>query len=190
MLNIKELAKNGHPYHAKNHTMKKLSIITLLFSFILTSCNLNQPLDYYNQAVGAGNSSLTFFEMENRIERLESGMNLDTVNLVHRVSQRIGYNESSLAKLNTPLGNEDSDALIKSSIAYLQFDIKMAKDPQIQKVLEIVGDASTFEELGTNLSPYNEFLDSVYEEKEELYTNYDFEVVQFAKKHDIKIETY
>lgn len=170
--------------------MRKIAVITTLLLFALSSCNLNQPLDYYNQAVGAGNGSLTFYEMERRIERLESGMKLDTVNLEQRVLQRIEYNEGTLTKLNSLLGNQDSDALTKSAIAYLQFNVKMAKDSEMQKVLRIVGDASTFEELGTNLSRYNDFLDSAYEEKELLYINYDYEVVQYAKKHDIKIETY
>lgn len=169
--------------------MRKIIGCVGIFSLLL-SCNLNKPLDYYNFAVGAGNGSLTFNEMERRMERLESGMNLDTINLVESVQNRIPYNEKVLSDLNKLLGNKESDPMIMAAIAFSQFNIRAAKTPKTIKILKVVGNARTFEAVGIGLDPFEEYLDSIYDVREKLWTTYDFEVTKYAKKNDIDMEYY
>ena len=76
--------------------MKRALLTTLIALLALSACNLNKPLDYYNTAVGAGNASNTFLEMEQRLNRLESGMHLDPQDLSGPVSTRTAYSKKLL----------------------------------------------------------------------------------------------
>jgi len=170
--------------------IEKKVVLFAILTLLLTSCNLNKPLDYYNMAVSAGNTSLTFHEMERRLERLESGMNLDPIDITERVEMRIPYNEKLLEDLEGLLGNEESDSMIKAAVAYLTFDIECSKNLKTTEVFEIVGNAKNFEEVSTKLEPLGNYLDRIYDEKEELWTTYDFEVTSYAKKNDIEMKFY
>ncbi len=150
--------------------MRKIIDLFSVLTLLLTSCNLNEPLDYCNIAVTVGNTSLGFYEFESRLERLESGMEPDPQNLGETTNMRTPYNESILEKLNGLLGNEESDAIIKAAIAYLEFDIDFTKNPKASEIFKVVGDAKTFEEASVGLEPLGHYLNSIYDERAGLWT--------------------
>lgn len=170
--------------------MVKTTIFCGIFLLLLASCNLNKPTDYYNMAVGAGNTSLTFHEMEQLLERLQSGMVLDSLDIHERVQFRIPYNEKLLNDLQGHLGNEESNPMIKAAIAYLAFDIECSKSQKTTEVFNLVGSAKTFEEVSTKLEPLGNYLDSIYDVKDQLWTTYDFEITRYAKNNDIEMKFY
>lgn len=170
--------------------MRKVFAPLLILALSFTSCNINEPLDYYNTAVTAENTSLGFYEFESRLERLESGVELEPKNLVETIGMRTPYNESVLEKLNGLVGNEESDPMIKAAIAYLKFDIDFTKNPKTAELFKIVGNAKTFEEAGIGLEPLGDYLDSMYNKREELWKSYNRQVAQYAAENDIEMKFY
>lgn len=156
-------------------------------AIFLSACSSKKPMDYYNMAVSAGNTSLTFYGLEYRLERLESGMAVGQENLAQNMSTRLPYNEKLLEDLKELLGNEEAAPMISSAISYLEFDIACAKDTRTSEIMEVVGQASTFEEATNKLQPFETYLDSIYDRRDALYSQYDYEVTQFAKKNDIEM---
>ena len=170
--------------------MRKFIALIVVSTLVCNSCNFNAPLDYYNMAVTAGNTSLGLHEFESRLERLESGMKLDPQDLAATTLTRLPYNEGILEKLNGMLGNKDSDSMIKAAIAYLQFDIDCAKNTKTMELFQVAGNASTFEEVSKGLEPLGDFLDSIYDRREELWSTYDSSITEFAKKNNIEMKIY
>ncbi len=177
-------------YEAKGKPIMKEKILCLFLFVFFASCNLNKPVDYYNKAVYAGNGAITMFELENRLERLESGMTLAPEDLNSSSMARLSYCENMIADLKDLLGNEDSDPMIKATIAYVNFGIQTAKNPKTLQVFEAVGNAANFEEASIALEPLGDYLDGIYDQNEVLYMAYDKEVSAYAKKNNIEMKFY
>jgi len=166
---------------------------SLLFILIATcaSCSFNKPIDYYNTAVGGGNSTQVFFlEFENHIERLNEGIQVDSLDLTKSAIMYAQVYENTLKEMKNHLGNKESDPMIKAAIDLLSNEINCVQDPKTQELFKIVGNSLTSEELVNNIEPYNSYLDSIYDVKDRLYEIYDKETDQFARKNDIEITLY
>ena len=134
--------------------------------------------------------SLSLFEMENRIERIQEGFEVQAIDLVERTTLRIQITESYLESLKDLLGNKDSDPMIKTAIAYLECDIDIAKNEKTTKLLNELGNVANNDELQILLETYWPHLDSVETVREKRYQYYDFELSRYAKAHDIKEKFY
>ncbi len=167
----------------------KNSLLFMMMAICL-SCSFNKPIDYYNKAVGGGNSSICFLEFKNHIERLDIGIQVDSVNLAGRAVTLAQVNESTLKEMKDYLGNKESDPMIKAAIDLLSNDINFAQNPKIQELFKIVGNSLTLKELANNIEPYNTYIDSIYDVKDRLYEIYDKEITQFARKNDIEITLF
>ncbi|VAW10557.1 hypothetical protein MNBD_BACTEROID03-1767 [hydrothermal vent metagenome] len=165
---------------------------SLFFILIATcvSCSFNEPIDYYNAAVGAGNSSHCFMEFESHIERLDEGIQVDSINLAERAMMYVPSNEKVVQDLKDLLGNKESDSMLKAAINLLSSDIACTQNPTTQKLFTAVGNSLTIEELVNNIEPYNTYLDSIYGVKDRLYEIYDKETTWFARKNDIEIKLF
>jgi hypothetical protein len=168
--------------------MKNSLLFILIASCI--SCSFNEPIDYYNAAVGAGNSSHCFLEFESHIERLDEGIHVDSINLAERAITYVPSNEKVVQELKNLLGNKESDPMIKAAINLLSNDIACTQNLTTQKLFTAVGNSLTIEEFVNNMEPYNTYLDSVYGIQGELYDIFDEETDKYARKNDIEIKLF
>jgi len=166
----------------------KTKLFTVVCILVLASCK--KPMDYYNQAVSAGNLSISLHEMESRIERIQEGFELQPMNLAARTSMRVQANEGQLERIQEFLGNSESDPMMKAAIAYLENDIASAKNPKTIEILNAIDKQLNLEDLEKALEPYETYLDTMYDKKEELWQTYNTEVSKYAKAHDIKEQFY
>lgn len=165
-----------------------LKIIALLFVLNLASCK--KPLDYYNKAVYSGNMAISLMEMKSRIERIQEGFEPEPINLVSRIQMRLAYNENYLEELQSFLGNTDTDPMINSAIAYLEYDISNVKNPETVKFLNEIDQKLTPNELENILEQYGDHLDLIYDMKNDLWKKYDEEVSKYAKANNIEEKFY
>ena len=163
-------------------------IIALIFVFTITSCK--KSLDYYNKAVYSGNMAISLTEMESRIERIQEGYEPEAINLASRINMRLAANENYLAELKDFLGNSDTDPMMNSAIAYLEYDITSVKNSETVALLNAIDQKLTPDELEKVLEQYGAHLDNIYDTKNELWEKYDEELTKYAKANDIKEKFY
>ncbi len=167
----------------------KSNFILCFLLVLLSSCGYS-PEDYYNSAISAGNQVYVLRNFENRLERLEKGLQLGPEDLVLTTPTHVRMMEENVTKLQGKLGNEDSDAMITSAIAYMEFAIETAKNPKTLAAFEAAGNAPDLDAASVALEPYGDYLDSVFDKREAVFVTYDKAVSDFAKKHGIEMKFY